>query len=273
MRSVRLSVLLLVTFVILGAAGCSRGVTTTVDQVTVTTSVTDQNVAEAATDEVPAGSEAIYLSARVNYPTKDTVVQVKWYRLPGQFIAVEDFYGRYGSVQRFDFNEDARQSFLASRLERTGVSWAVGEYRVEVFLNGELVQTAFFKVISDVEALAKATAQKIQGLELGDTLNSQFKVDQDKVVFARTTDHIYIQVNVADADPNTKIETNVRYVKEDRAIANFTSEVTGNKELVLSMSRERFGRLWPDSLWPEGTFEVEVEINGIQAKTKTFQVE
>lgn len=272
MRLIRLGVLLLATFFLLGAASCSRGPSTNISDVAIATGINTQNVAENVLDEVPAGSEAIYLSAKVNSLTVSTQVEVRWYQLPSQLIAKDSFKGNRSQVQSFDFDRNVQGSYFASRIERQGVSWPIGEYRAEVFLNGQLVKTVFFNVISDIEAEQKALASKVQKIILGDALNSGFKVGEDKDVFARSTDNIYIQVNLAGVAPNTKVETNVRYIKEDQVIANFTSEVTGDKELVLTLSRERFGRLWADRLWPVGAFEVSVVIGGVQGKTRDFQV-
>ncbi len=272
MRFIKSGVLLLTTFFLLGAAGCSRGTSAVISDVVVTTGVTVQNIAENVLDEVPAGSEAIYLSAKISNPAIETQIEVRWYQLPSQLIARESFRGNRSQVKRFEFDRSAKESYFASRIEREGISWPIGEYRTEVFLNSQLIKTAFFRVISDTEAEQKAIASKVVGIKLGDALDSEFKVSEDKSVFTRSTDNIYIQVDLKDIDPNTKIETKVRYVKENQIIANFTSEVTGDKELVLSLSRAYFGRLWADRLWPEGTLEVGVVIGGVQAKTRDFQV-
>lgn len=272
MKFIRSASLLLISCLLLTAASCSRGMETAIGGVAITTSVNVQNAPENNLAEVNASSEAIYLSARVDYPSTATQVQVRWYRLPSQLIAKESFTGRRSSTHPFDFDKGAGSSFLASRVEREGISWPTGEYRAEVFLGDQLAKTVFFKIISDAEAQQQAVANKVQQIQLGDTLNSQFKVDKDVAIFTRATNDIYIQVILVDINPNTEVKTSVRYIKEDQQVANFTSEVTGDKELVLTLSRERFGRLWPDRLWPEGVFEISVIIGGVQARTRTFQV-
>lgn len=271
-KILRSIVIFISLFVILGAASCSRGGETIIGDVAIATGVNVQNAPENDLTEVNASSEAIYLSARVDHPSSTTQVQVRWYQLSGQLIAKESFSGRRSSTHLFDFDKGASSSFLASRIEREGISWPTGEYRAEVFLGDQLVKTVFFKIISDAEASQQAVANKVQQIRLGDTLNSQFKVDKDVAIFTRATNDIYIQISLIDIGPNTEVKTNVRYIKEDQQVANFTSEVTGDKELVLNLSRERFGRFWPDRLWPEGAFEVGVIIGGVQARTRTFQV-
>ncbi len=272
MKFLRSASLLLICFLLLTAASCSRGAETVISDVVIATSVKVQNTPENNLTEVNASSEVIYLSARVDHPSSVTQVQVRWYQLPSQLIAKESFTGRRSGTHPFDFDRGASSSFLASRIEREGISWTTGEYRAEVFLGDQLAKTVFFKVISDAEANQQAIASKVQQIRLGDALNSQFKVDKDVAIFTRATNDIYIQIGLIGISPNTEVKTNVRYIKEDQQVANFTSEVTGDKELLLTLSRERFGRLWPDRLWPEGTFEVSIIIGGVQARTRTFQV-
>ena len=140
-------------------------------------------------------------------------------------------------------------------------------------MGDQLAKTVFFRIISDTEAQQQATASQVRQIWFGDALTHEFKVGADRTVFSRATNDIHIQIDLVGLPPSTEVRTNIRYIKKDQQVASFVSEVTGDRELVLSLSRERFGQLWPDRLWPEGTFEVTVTIGGVQAKTRTFQVQ
>ncbi|RLC37934.1 hypothetical protein DRH29_00780 [candidate division Kazan bacterium] len=240
------------------------------DDITITTAIAFDNSAENSVAEIAATTKNIYLSARVVDPTAGTKVRVKWYHLPDTLIASEDFEGRGG---RFDFDEHDSRSFLASQIEKEDITWPLGEYRADVLLNGKTVKSAFFKIISDDEASSIAAQGIIQAIKLSDQRSDDYQIIQDKSVFSRYTNIIYVQVDVAGANPDMEIVTKVRYVKDNLEIASLESAVLGDTSIVWDLVRESLGKRWHDRLWAVGSYEVSVLVDGVLAKQRTFVVE
>ena len=273
MKLARLGLILAVGFVLVGAPACSRRVATTLSDVAVTTAVSSDNQATMAVSYISASAPVIYVSAQVHQPTRDTLVRVRWYRLPDTLIASEDFSGRRDSVRQFDFDRQVESSFLASRVDRPGLSWPIGEYRADLFLNNTLSTVAFFNVVSDAEAIRLNTQAMVRRISIGDALNTNFQVESDQTTLARVANTIYVQVDTRNVALGAELKVSVRYVREDRVFATFTTKLGDDPSPVFELSRERFGALWPDRLWPVGSFEVKVEIGGSSAATRTFTVQ
>ncbi|MFA5009657.1 MAG: hypothetical protein WC553_00290 [Patescibacteria group bacterium] len=276
MKLIQPTALVLIALLALGGARCGQNATVngSIEQTSIATGITYDNQPENSLEQVPASATAIYLSAEIANPTKSTTVQVAWYQLPTTVIASEEFSGkRESGGNNLDFDYTKSTSWLASRITRTGLSWSLGDYRVEVSLNGNIAKTLFFKVVSDSEA-EKASVEKIvSALRVGDALDDDNQLVAAKTSLARGTDNIHIAVTLTGAKAGSNLEVGVRFVKTDLVINSFSSVVSGSKTLIFSLPRDRFGRLWTDKLWPVGSFEVTAKLNGVIARTTTFVVQ
>ena len=256
----------------LTAVGCSSTPAMTVASVAVTSGIGLTNEPMNSLTEIPVSQPVIYLTAEVANPAGSIPVQVRWFKLPTTVLATEDFSGRRSDSSPFDFDRTKSVSTLASRLERQDIGWEVGEYRAEVWLGGRLAKTIFFKVVSDTEADRLNAARVVQQIAFSDQLTSTGELGTTATSFSRSTNVIYVQLTIGQSAPSATIVVMVRYVAADQSVASFTAVPQGTAPLRFELSRERFGRLWSDKLWPIGTFEVKVEINGILARTRTFQI-
>lgn len=273
MKFLKMSLLGVAMLLTLGAVSCSGDKdVTSVGQVTVATGLELYNQASNELSKVSASVEKIYLSVEILNPIQFTRVRVKWYQLPSKLLASEDFIGRRDGSNKFDFNRNAGASFLASSIVKNSVSWPIGEYKAEVFINNNLAKTVFFNVVTEIEASTSRLAAIVRSLKTGDELNNQFKLGNNKTVFNRTTDNIYVQANIRNAEPGTDLTIRVRYVKEDRVFATFAYEIIDDEDIVIDLTRDRFGKLWTDKLWPEGTFEAMVLVNNVKVSSHTFFV-
>lgn len=272
MRLLKFGSLTLVLLFTLGAAACSSSNPTSIGQVAVTTGLGLYNQPANELSKVPTSAEKIYLSAEVLDSTRVTRTRVQWYRLPSQLLASEDFQGNRTGTNQFDFNKQAQSSYLASSISKSDVTWPLGEYRVEVFIDGALAKTVFFTVVTEQEASTSQLASIVRSVKTGDTLNGQFQLSGSETVFERATDHIYVQADIRGAQPGTDLTIKTRFVKEDRIFANFAYEIVDDEVIVVDLARSRFGKLWPDRFWPEGTFEATVLVNNVEVALHTFVV-
>lgn len=265
--------------VLLGLTGtsCSRPLAdtgTTISQAIITTGVKYTNQPENNLEQVGDSSSVIYLAAEVSRPISTTEVRVVWQKLPNQIIATETFTGkRTNTRNQLDFDYRAATSWLSSRIERPNLSWPMGEYKTEVYLNGNLAKTVFFDIVSDTEAERQQIQKLVSSLKFGDTLTGDNQLTGTKTSFSRTTPIIYIQVKLVGAPAGTDLQIAVRQVKTDLTVNTFSSVVVGDNTLLFSLDRNQLGRLWSDKLWPVGSFEVTAKINQTAARVTNFVIQ
>lgn len=265
----------LITAVMLSAAACNREVPTKLDQFSMAIAVDSANRPETAVEQVPSSTKTIYFSAQVLQPLSNTRVRVRWTKLPSTIIASEDFNGRSRrNGQIHDFDKSFRDSYFASSVDKTGLTWDIGDYQVEAYLNGKLVKTLLFQIVSDLESENQATQGLLKSLKFGNTLNaSREAIVTAKTTFSRSEPHIYVQSDYANGALGSEIEVTVRFIKEDLVIVSSSTQLVGNPRLLLDLELSRLGRFWSDRLWAPGVYEVNVKINDVDVKTSTFTVQ
>lgn len=258
----------------LGAAACSSTPTvrTQVLSAGLTSAVSLTNEPENKLTEVPAGASVIYLAVQIGNPTRGTQVRVRWVKLPNEILSTEDFVGNRTENNPFEFDRNRPISSLASRLIRQEPSWELGDYRAEVWLDGRLANTIPFVVVSDADASQLSAQRLVRQITLSDELINGDQLGPTRLTFQRATNAIHIRVGLSQPLTNADMQTSVRYVKDDQIITTFTTGPTSAEALIFTLTRERFGRLWSDNLWPTGTFEVTVRVGGILARSQTFQI-
>jgi len=278
MKTSKIVLITLLTAVTLTGASCGGGgssstTATTVAQAVLATGVKINNEPENNLEEVAAGTATLYLAAQINNPTTKTTTRVTWYKLPDKVVATETFSGERGASQTSDFDQRYRSSWLASRVEKPGASWPLGDYRAEVLLNSRLAKTVFFTVVSDSQADKEAASRAIQKLSMGDTITDENRLVSSRTTFTRNTENIYVQTDLsASTQPGTDLQVNIRYIKEDLIVTTFFGVVGNDSTLIFALPRERFAKPWADRLWPVGTFEVTVRVNGVLGRTANFYV-
>jgi hypothetical protein len=278
MRKIQFVLMGLCTVVLLAGASCKPNINpnaTSIGRVVLASAIKVNNEPENDLEKVSAGTAVLYLTAEVLRPVKSTIVSTTWYKIPNQVVVTENFNGSRGasSVDQTDFDERYSSSWLASRAQRPGSSWTVGDYKVEVALNGKTAKTLFFSIVKDSEADQQTAAGMVSSIQFGDALGDDNFIAVGKAIFARDVDHLYVQLNLASsAKPGTEVQVAVRHLKEDLVINTFSAVVGTDSTIIFDLERSRFGKLWADRLWPTGSFEVVARMNGVVGKTASFQV-
>lgn len=265
--------------VLLSGASCRPSTENlpSIGQVVLASAIKNNNEPSNDLEQVAAGTAVLYLTAEVQRPTKSTSVTITWFRLPNQIIATETFNGSRGgstSVNQTDFDQRYRSSWLASQVRRPGASWLLGDYKAEVELNGQLAKTLFFSVVRDSDADRESASQAISSLQFGDGLGDDNLIARSKTTFKRDADHLYVQLGLANSvQAGTDIEISIRYIREDLVVNTFSAVVGSDNTMLFDLNRDRFGKLWSDRLWPTGSFEVVVRVNGVVGRTVNFQIQ
>ncbi|MDD5605847.1 MAG: hypothetical protein PHR51_00700 [Patescibacteria group bacterium] len=273
MKFFKVSLLVVALWFTLGAASCSRDISSTnIGQVAIATGLNLYNQPSNELAKVAASTETIYAAVEVFDPTPTTRIRVRWYRWPSELIASEDFVGQRSSANKFDYQAGAKSSFLASSIKKNDLTWALGEYKVEVLVNNNPAKSVMFDIVPDNEALAGELAAIVHKISTASALDDDFKISDAQTTFARNVDDIFVQTNIRGADAGTAVSIRVRYVKEDNIFATFSYEVDEDQDIVVDLERDRYGKLWSDRLWPEGAFEITVLVNNLEAASHTFLV-
>lgn len=259
--------------VFLLAASCRGGGAAEVGSLTVGREINANHQVVDNITTIPATAKSIYLSGLVKNPTNNTKIKVSWYRLPNFVIATEEFAGNKTSGTRYDYDRSQSSSYFASHIDREGLSWESGEYRADVFLSGRKSGSVFFKVVTDSEAEDANNANLLQSVKFGADLNTDGEIAVSKSAFDRSSEHIYIQVNLAASQTSPAVEAAVRLVGDQKPINTFTTNAGQQRTLVFDLPLERFGRNWNDRLWPAGGYQVEIKLNGTSVATPSFVVE
>jgi len=257
----------------LTAASCGNSNPSRVDNVAIGVSVNPDNRVQTEIEAVPSSTPTIYLSGRVVGPTANTEVRVAWSRLDTGIIATESFDGTRGNGDLFNFDKSVTGSYFASQINREGIGWEQGEYKADVFLNGQRVTSRFFKVVTDSEADNINNSAKVRSVTFGSQLSSNNQIQTSQTSFSRNTDHIYTQINLNGSQPGTRIEARVRYLRQNLVVNNFTATAGQEQFILFDLPLSRFNILWSDRLWASGGYEVEIMVDGSTISTESFIVE
>lgn len=269
--------LLMIAVVFLTAASCSRGVnpeevTTAIDQATVTLGIDFENKPANTITSVAAGTASIYLSARVVNPTRTTSARIRWSKA-GAIIATQDFNGGRGNDNQFDFVQGDNNSYFASQVDRPGTSWPLGDYKIEIFLNGRLDQTLNFKVVTDQDQDQNQARNMVSSLIFGSRVNAQNQLTVTGTTFDPSTPNLYAAIGLNQVPVGSNLELAVRYVRDNVAVTSYKVQYQEGDSITIEIDSDQvFRRSRPNRSWPAGSYEVTVLINGVQARTSTFVV-
>lgn len=197
--------------------------------------------------------EVFYLVVELANAPDDTVTSAKWYAMkadgvePNTVIEEVDFTGGDTEIT-FDLSNDQL--------------WPIGQYKVEVFLNGKSNTTVEFSVIPSPTAAAEAgqgqfmayMASKSGGSPMETYVFSPDEpfyaiVDLSTVSEDTTAKAVWTAVDVEGVELNTFIDE---------------AEIQGQGELTFDLTN--------NGSWPPGIYQVEIYINGELDSTMQFAV-
>ncbi|OGB74427.1 hypothetical protein A2V68_01855 [candidate division Kazan bacterium RBG_13_50_9] len=259
--------------VVLSAASCRSSITS-VGRVAVATQV--------GSDNAPVGKPqliilstvpAIYLSAEVVSAKPGTKVDVEWrYVTGGQTIATESFRGGRSAESPHEFVTGLQPttSFLSSRIDRDNLSWPLGSYEATLRLDGEEVQRVGFNVVADKDFEEFSRKAMVKNLYLGSQVNNQNQITIPTTTFQRNQGKIYAVALFQSVPAGTTVRAVWKHLDSGKLINDFSASFSGSGYLPFDISLSRFSRLWPDGLWPAGTYEVSLYVDNTQVTTRNF---
>jgi hypothetical protein len=243
----------LVIAVILGGGSCS--VTTARLTEAAMASEVDPDTMEpiTKTDEFQSDTSVIYATALLKNAPEDTKITATW-------IYLEDDT-EIASVDALSTETNQAVSFSLSRPDN---GFPVGQYKVELAIDGKLSETLRFTVEASAVVLKPQLTEAAMASKINpDTQKAETRTDR----FQADTAVIYATALLVDAPKNTKITATWTYTDDKTEIASVDVLSTETSQYVsFSLSR-------PDNGFPAGTYQVELAIDGKQAETLRFTVE
>ena len=184
----------------------------------------------------------------------DTIISAKWYAVkaegvePNLLLDEAVFEGGDPEIV-FDLSNDAL--------------WPIGEYKVELFLNGKLNKTIEFSVISS----PSAAVEQDQGMYLA-YMVPKSSGDQVETYVFTPDEPFYAIVDLSNAPEETKSKAVWTAVDVEGVELNSQIDV-----VELEGSGEHTFTLTNNGPWPAGIYQVEIFINGTLDSTLQFAVE
>ena len=243
----------LVIAVILGGGSCS--VTTARLTEAAMASEVDPDTMEpiTKTDEFQSDTSVIYATALLKNAPEDTKITATW-------IYLEDDT-EIASVDALSTETNQAVSFSLSRPDN---GFPVGQYKVELAIDGKLSETLRFTVEASAVVLKPQLTEAAMASKINpDTQKAETRTDR----FQADTAVIYATALLVDAPKNTKITATWTYTDDKTEIASVDVLSTETSQYVsFSLSR-------PDNGFPAGEYQVELVIDGKTAETLWFTVE
>jgi hypothetical protein len=217
----------------------------------------------------------IYLCAEVVNAKEDTAIDVEWrYLTEDRVLGTETFRGGRTDdrPQEFVTGVGPATSWLYSHITLTGLSWPVGSYEVTVKLDGREVNQVDFNVVGSQQFDELSKKALVESFYLGSKLNDQSQIAIPGSQFSRSQGEIYAVALLKGAPVATKVRAVWKYLEGGVTINDFLTTFSGSGYLPFDISLSRFGKLWPDRLWPAGTYGVSLYVDNVLVTTKNFTI-
>ena len=266
--------LLLILLIMVSGCGAPKE-GTSVDNLVITSQINANNSSVNAQNVFLSSVPSIYFTARVINAVQGTKIDVKWvYATGDQIIATESFRGGRSKERPEEFVVGLKPttSFIASKINLSGIGWSIGTYEVSLSLNGKETGKLNFNVVGDEDFDVLAKKNLLKSFYLGSQINKDKQVAVPGTVFTRNQEKIYAVALFKEVPAGTTIKAVWKYLDDNQSIDAFYTQFSGSGYLPFGISLEKFGRLWHDGLWPKGNFEVSLYVDNVLIITKNFTV-
>jgi len=238
----------------------------------ITNAVTSKNVIgdtfdpSGITDSFPADQNVFHVVVTISGASNNTAVKVIWLTSDNTSIGEYEIKADGSRNLDYTFKPDA------GRLP-------AGNYRAAIYLNGKLDRTLSFSVqsaaaSSSATSKSSSASPKPSGF-IGDVVMAQGVTGDAKepsnptaVFTPSATFHAVVRVQNAPA--NTKFKAT--WFVTDVGSAADPNSLIDQTELTTEGTRNIDFTLAPKTVWPVGTYRVEIYVNGVLDTVKNFSV-
>jgi len=259
----------LVIAAILGAmsiSGCSGEVSFTTAKLTEATmclGVDGQNQPVNPTDEFGVNTPEIFCSVKLSNAPDDTEVGSEWVYVKGEAAGVTDYV-----IDTLVLPADGTQ-FLQFSLPRPDGGWPIGEYQLNLYIDGKEAVSLPFTVSATATGPGGGSISQAT-MALG--VDAQSKPVNPTTTFAANTPEIYCSVLVSNAPAGTELLSEWYYVSGEwqgvtnRLVGTVPFVTQGTMYVSLSLTIPAEG-------WPGGQYQVKLYLNGALQEAVPFTVE
>jgi len=259
----------LVISAILGAialTGCSGEVSFTTAKLTEGTmclGVDSQNKPVNATDTFAVNTPEIFCSVKLSNAPDDTEVGSEWVYVKGEVQGVTDYV-----IDTLVLPADGTQ-FLQFSLPRPDGGWPIGEYQLNLYIDGKEAVSLPFTVSATATGPGGGSISQAT-MALG--VDAQSRPVNPTTTFAANTPEIYCSVLVSNAPAGTELLSEWYYVSGEwqgvtnRLVGSVPFIMQGTMYVSLSLTIPAEG-------WPGGQYQVKLYLNGALQEAVPFTVE
>jgi len=263
-----LSVLLMLVVVGTASAGCGGEVsftTASLSDATMCLGVDSEAKPLNPTDEFGVNTPEIFCSVKLSNAPDDTEISSEWIYVKGEVEGVEDYV-----IDTVPLTAEGTQ-YLRFSLSRPTDGWPVGEYELNLYVDGKKKVTVPFTVSRTGTATGPGGAS-LSEATMTLSADSMSRPLEPTSIFKADAPEIICSVLVSNASAGTELLSEWYYVSGEwqgvtnRLIGTIPVDVQGTQYAALSLTIPAEG-------WPAGQYQVKLYLNGVLQDAVPFEVE
>lgn len=215
------------------------------------------------TDTFGVNTPEIFCSMKLSNAPDETEILSEWIYVKGEAEGVEDY-----TIDSVGVTTDGTR-YLYFSLPRPDAGWPVGEYLLNLYVDGKKQESVSFDVSRSAVSTSGAMLSEAT-MALG--VDAMSRPVDPTGVFSSDTPEIYCSVLVSNAPAGTQILSEWYYVSGEWQGAS--NVLVGEVPLVLEGTRyASLSLIIPDEGWPAGQYQVKLYLNGALQEAVPFSVE
>ncbi|MBN1152709.1 MAG: hypothetical protein JXA58_05800 [Dehalococcoidia bacterium] len=268
--SVRRAMLVLLAACLMGAslAGCGGEVsftTASLSEATMCLGVDGDSKPLNPTDEFSVNTPEIFCSVKLSNAPDDTEVLAEWVYVKGEAEGVEDYVIDTVSVTA------GGTVYMWFSLERPDTGWPVGEYELNLSVDGKKKETVPFTVTTG-GAVTGPGGAALSEATMTLSVDSMSRPLEPTNIFQTDSPEIICSVLVSNASAGTELLSEWYYISGEWE--GVTNQIVGT--IPLAAQGTQYASLTltiPDEGWPVGQYQVKLFLNGALQEAIPFDVE
>lgn len=263
-----LLVLMATVFVGASMAGCSGEVsftTASLSEATMCLGVDANSKPLNPTDEFGVNTPEIFCSVKLSNAPDDTEVMAEWVYVKGEAEGVKDYV-----IDSVPVTAEGTV-YMWFSLPRPDTGWPVGEYTLNLYVDGKKKATVPFAVTRTGAAGGPGGAS-LSEATMTFSVDAMSRPLEPTGVFPADTAELICSVLVTNASAGTQLLSEWYYVSGEwqgvtnRLVGTIPVAVQGTQYAALTLTI-------PDEGWPAGQYQVKLYLNGTLQDAVPFEIE
>ena len=215
------------------------------------------------TDTFGVNTPEIFCSMKLSNAPDETEILSEWIYVKGEAEGVKDY-----TIDSVGVTTDDTR-YLYFSLPRPDAGWPVGEYLLNLYVDGKKQDSVSFAVSRSAASPSGAMLSEAT-MALG--VDAMSRPVDPTGVFSSDTPEIYCSVLISDAPAGTQVLSEWYYVSGEWQGAS--NVLVGEVPLIVEGTRyASLSLIIPDEGWPAGQYQVKLYLNGALQEAVPFSVE